>query len=272
MHDERLPVSTMESDWIIVNAEKKVARLTLNNPEKLNTFTVERLVELERIFEDLEKNRKVKTVIIDAVGEKAFSAGLDTTMLTSGDGDIKTQVLEAGTKLSLRMFYFPKPIIASIAAPAVGWGCIISMLADYRYIIDSAYFKLPELEIGIYPATGALTLCMMHFGPSIGNEVLFLSKKVSAKDAARIGFVNGTGATREEVDKRAKKTAKTLSRLNRQVAMFSKINTRLLQNMEFNKALTLEKKCFNDLMDLAEADDWYEKYLQAFKDMQKEYA
>ncbi len=252
---------------ILANLEGKIARITLNNPEKLNTFTVERMQQLIDIFDKIETDKKIKCVVIDAVGDRAFSAGLDTTMLTGGDASIKDKIVTVGTALSKKVFYLPKFVICAIAAPAVGWGCILSMLSDFRYALQTAYFKLPELEIGIYPATGALTLCMMHFGPSLGNEMLFLSRKLSAEDGARMGFVNGIGASREEVEKLAMETATKISRLNQQVAMYSKANTRVLQPMEYNKALDLEAKCFKDMLELGKEKEWLEKYLEAFKKM-----
>ncbi|NMC08308.1 MAG: enoyl-CoA hydratase/isomerase family protein [Candidatus Lokiarchaeota archaeon] len=261
---------------IIANLENKIARITLNNPAKLNTFTIERLQQLIAIFDKIEGDKKIKCVIIDAIGDRVFSAGLDTAMLTGGDPDIKTKIVAYGSELSKKVFYSSKFVIGALAAPAVGWGCILSMLCDFRYatskftrdgVAENNYFKLPELEIGIYPATGALTLCMMHFGPSLGNDMLFLSKKLSVEEGARMGFVNGVGETREEVEKLAMETATKLSRLNQQVAMYSKANARMLQPMEYGKALDLEARCFQEMLDLGKEKDWLEKYLDAFKNM-----
>lgn len=254
---------------ILANLEGKIARITLNNPEKLNTFTIERIQQLIEIFDKIENDKKIKCVVIDAVGDRAFSAGLDTTMLTGGDPDIKNKIVKYGSELSKKVFYSSKFVIAAVAAPAVGWGCILSMLSDFRYVLNTVYFKLPELEIGIYPATGALTLCMMHFGPSLGNDMLFLSKKLSAEEGARMGFVNGIGTSREEVEKLAMETATKLSRLNQQVAMYSKANTRVLQSMEYSKALDLEARCFQDMLDLGKEKEWLEKYLESFKKMRE---
>ncbi len=260
---------TEENSAILANLDGKIARITLNNPEKLNTFTIERLKQLIDLFDKIEKDKKIKCVIIDAVGDRAFSAGLDTTMLTGGDPDIKNKIVLYGSELSKKVFYCSKFVIMAIAAPAVGWGCILSMCADFRYVIKTAYFKLPELEIGIYPATGPLTLCLMHFGPSLGNDVLFLSKRIYAEEGARVGFVNGIGASREEVEKLAMETATKLSRLNQQVAMYSKYNTRMLlpPPMDFSKAVDLEARCFQEMIDLGKEKDWQEKYQEAFKKM-----
>nr|MDO8087529.1 enoyl-CoA hydratase/isomerase family protein [Candidatus Sigynarchaeum springense] len=252
---------------ILANLEGKIARITLNNPEKLNTFTVERMQQLVDIFDKIETDKKIKCVVIDAVGDRAFSAGLDTAMLTGGDPDIKNKIVAVGTALSKKIFYLPQFVISEVAAPAVGWGCILSMLCDFRYALKTTYFKLPELEIGIYPATGALTLCMMHFGPSLGNDMLFLSKKLSAEEGARLGFVNGLGSSREEIEKLAMESASKLSRLNQQVAMYSKANTRVLQSMEYGRALDLEARCFREMLELGKEKDWLEKYLEAFKKM-----
>ncbi|MHA1683099.1 MAG: enoyl-CoA hydratase/isomerase family protein [Promethearchaeota archaeon] len=258
-------------DTILFETKGKIATITLNNPEKLNTFTVERLIRLRDIIEEIRQNKKIRCVLIRAAGDRVFSAGLDTKMLTGGDPTIKERIVEHGTVLSESLFYLPVPVISVITGHAVGWGCIISMLSDFRFAIDTMHFRLPELGIGIYPATGALTLCMMHLGPSLGNEVLFLDKKLTAREAKDCGFVNGIGSTREEVEKMAMDAAKFLSRINQQVAMFSKMNVRLLQNIEYSQALELEKRCFEDLLKLGSEEDWHQKYLEHFEKLKNEF-
>lgn len=254
-----------DDDTILLSIEGKIARITLNNPEKLNVLTIERMQRLTALFDEIQQNPKIRCVIINAIGERAFCAGLDTAMLSGGDPDINTKIVEFGSELSKKMFYLPQFIIASIAAPAVGWGCILSMLCDFRYVLDTTYFKLPEIEIGIYPATGALTLCMAHFGPSLGNEMLFLSRKLSAEDGAHMGFVNGVGTTCEEIDNLANETATKLSRLNQQVSMYSKINARLLRPIEYGKTLELEARCFKEMLDVGKEKNWLELYLERFQ-------
>ena len=249
----------------------KIARVTFNNPEKLNTFTVERLKEFNAILKELEGSEKTKVILIDAVGEKAFSAGLDTTMLTGGDASIKDAIVKEGSTLSESVFYLSKPVVCAITAPAVGWGCILSMLADFRFASPNVYFKLPELEIGIYPATGALSLCMMHFGMSLGSEMLFLGAKLGAERAASIGFVNGIAPTGEEVAAMAKATAKQLSRLNQQVVMYSKTNARLLQGIEYGQALALEARCFKEMMQDGKGKDWHAMYLENLSRLRSEF-
>jgi len=259
----------VSDETIIANLEGKIARITLNNPEKLNVLNIERMQCLVKLFDEIQDQKKIRVVIIDAKGDRAFSAGLDTAMLTGGDPDIRSKIVTVGTELSKKMYYLPQFVIGEIAAPAVGWGCILAMLCDFRYVVNTAHFKLPELEIGIYPATGALTLCMAHFGNSLGNEMLFLSRKLSAEEGARMGFVNGTGATREEIDRLATEAATKLSRLNQQVAMYSKFNARLLRPIEYGKALDLEAECFMKMLDLGKEKDWLEQFKEDFQKLRQ---
>jgi enoyl-CoA hydratase/carnithine racemase len=258
------------NDGVLFTVTGKIARVTLNEPEKLNTFTVEKLNRMADIVDEITANDKIRCVIFDAMGDKAFSAGLDTKMLSQGDSSIGAHVLEAGSILSKKLFYMPVPAICSIAAPAVGWGCILSMLCDLRYAVQSTYFKLPELEIGIYPATGALTLCLMQFGPSLGMEMMLLGKKVSVEQAAGIGFVNGMAATREEVDELAMNAAKACSRLNQQVVMYTKMNAKLVAG-KFNAAVDLEARCFRELLEEGKNEDWHATYLKRFEALKQDW-
>ncbi|MFX0100606.1 MAG: enoyl-CoA hydratase/isomerase family protein [Candidatus Hodarchaeota archaeon] len=263
--------SETESERVLLEIKGKVGTVILNDPDNLNVLRVETFKRIIKIFEELEENKKVKCVVIKSVGDRAFSAGLDTKMLTSGDMEIREKIVDVGSALSRVMFYYPKPIICCIAARCVGWGFILAMLSDFRYSTRDIYFKLPELEIGIYPATGALTLPMLHFGPSRGKAILLLSEKLFAEDAERIGFVNGLANTREEVEAMVKEKAKYLSRLNAQVFMYSKLNTSLIAPVNYEKALKIEEECFDTLVKTGGSTDNYTLDLEEFKRLKKKY-
>ncbi|MHA1370140.1 MAG: enoyl-CoA hydratase/isomerase family protein [Promethearchaeota archaeon] len=259
----------MVNETILLEKKGKIATVILNNPEKLNALDINAFKELNRIFNDLKQDKKIRCVFIRGTGEKAFSAGLDTTMLTSGDPDLKNKILEVGSSFSNLLYNFPKPVISVINGLVVGWGMIISMLTDFRYSIKKTYFKLPELEIGIYPATGALTLCMLHFGLSMGKRILFLSEKIPAEEMARVGFVHGLGETIDDVMGMALSTAKYLTRINQQVLRYSKVNVGLMFGVDFQACLDLEARCFIKLMETSKSKDWYELDLQEFEKLRQ---
>ncbi|MHA1793611.1 MAG: enoyl-CoA hydratase/isomerase family protein [Promethearchaeota archaeon] len=256
-----------DDNTIILERSGKVAIITLNNPSRLNTFTPDNMETMIGMLNEIKADKKIKSVLIRAEGDRVFSAGLDTNMLASGGIEAKEQVLKKGSELSRTLYYLPKPVVCAIAAPAVGWGFITAMLCDLRFATRNSHFRLPELEIGIYPATGALSLCQMHFGLSRGFEILFLHDKLSAQKAMDVGFVHGLEDSKDDVEKRALSVAKSLARLNQQVIMYSKTNFKLLQPVEFGKALDLEAYCFNNLLKLGKEENWYDKYLNDFETM-----
>src|ERR1700719_5278628 len=63
--------------------EGKIARITLNRPEKLNALDPEMLAALEDAVSEAEQSREVRVIILEAAGEKAFCVGADILAWTA---------------------------------------------------------------------------------------------------------------------------------------------------------------------------------------------
>src|SRR3970040_1734948 len=115
------------------DGETGIATITLNRPDRLNTINPEMVEELDRALAELERDEKVRCVVVTGAGEKAFSAGADVTAFGSIDKSFKAWGYARRTQLVVdRLANFPKPTLAAINGYAFGGGCEIALACDFR--------------------------------------------------------------------------------------------------------------------------------------------
>lgn len=181
-------------------------RILLNRPERLNAIRVETLKQLERVFTvDLpSKREEVRVVVIGAVGEKVFSAGLDLTCpvvasIFSAPGvtspgvraDELRTIIKAMQSPLLAIANFPHPVICAVNGLCFGLGVDIACACDIRVASRAASFSVREVKIGICADLGSLFfLPKISKSDSWVRKVSFSGSIFSADEAYTNGFVS----------------------------------------------------------------------------------
>jgi enoyl-CoA hydratase/carnithine racemase len=170
--------------------EKKdlIATITINRPEKRNALRMEEFDKLIKFIKDADSDESVHVIHINSEGEKAFSAGLDLNMvqeLASSPENVP-RLLEYGFGLVKTMLLAKKPIVVQIQGPAVAWGAIICLAADF---VIATFLSLPEIDVGLFPATGALTMTLMNSGFRRSKRILMIPERLSLDDAVELGII-----------------------------------------------------------------------------------
>jgi enoyl-CoA hydratase/carnithine racemase len=100
-------------------------------------------------------------------------------------------LLEYGFGLVKTMLQAKKPIVVQIQGPAVAWGAIICLAADFVIAGEnpSTFLSLPEIDIGLFPATGALTMTLLNTGFRHSKRVLMVPERLSLDDAVELGII-----------------------------------------------------------------------------------
>lgn len=166
-----------------------MARITLDNPSKLNALTVGMLAQLEDACATLERDPLVRVVLITAEGERAFCAGADI----GGWGALsptefaRTWVRE-GHRIYDRLARLSKPTIAVLQAHAFGGGLELAACADLRIMAPSATLALPEAKVGIVPGWGGNTRLMRLLPEAVVKDMALFGRRVSADRAHMLGF------------------------------------------------------------------------------------
>lgn len=120
-----------------------------------------------------------------------FSAGVDLFKVVDGGRDYVAQFLPALSDLFLRLFMFPRPLVAAINGHAIAGGCILACACDYRVMADgTGRIGLPELHVGVPFPVSAIELLRSVTNPARLEEFLLIGRTYEARDAAAVGLVN----------------------------------------------------------------------------------
>jgi enoyl-CoA hydratase/carnithine racemase len=181
------------SNSVLYKAEDLIATITINRPEKRNALRMEEFDKLIKYVKDADSDNSVHVIRINSAGEKAFSGGLDLNMIQqlAVSPENIPNLLEYGFGLVKTMLQAKKPIVVQIQGPAVAWGAIICLAADFVIAGEnpSTFLSLPEIDIGMFPATGALTMTLLNSGFRRSKRILMIPERLSLDDASELGII-----------------------------------------------------------------------------------
>ncbi len=166
-----------------------VAKITLNRPDKLNSFSDEMHEELRSIM-PLLKSDDVRAVLITGEG-RAFGAGADLSASSASGG-----VLDAGETLEknynpLILFVrtIEKPVIAAVNGIAAGASMSLALACDIVLAAKSAYFLQAFCHIGLVPDAGSTYFLPRLVGSGKAMGLAMLGDKLPAEDAEKMGLI-----------------------------------------------------------------------------------
>ena len=186
------------TDHLLARVEDRVATLTMNRPERRNAFSGEMLSGLARALEDAETASDVGCVVLTGAGG-AFSAGgdvkgMDERNTGGGDGhgiDARIHAQRLSQRATAgRIYTMPKPVIAAIPGAAAGAGFALAMACDLRIASANAVLLTAFARVGFSGDWGGTFFATQVVGSAKARELYYLSDRVSAEEALRIGLVN----------------------------------------------------------------------------------
>lgn len=162
-----------------------IAIVRLNRPDKLNAINMEMVQDFVNVFNELEKDKEVKVVIVTGNG-RAFCAGADVNeMLNMPIEDIARV---GHMPMWERLRSFRKPVIAALNGLAVGGGLELAMACDIIIAAESASVGQPEINLGIMPGAGGTQRLTRTIGKYKAMEMVLTGKTISAWEAYRRGL------------------------------------------------------------------------------------
>jgi enoyl-CoA hydratase/carnithine racemase len=196
---------------VSVEVAGAVATVTVDNPpvNALDDATLEALGAAAR---EIAGRDDVRAVVLTGAGDKAFLAGADLRSLRHALGQpggldehvaLTRPVFEAWRGLEL-------PVIAAVAANAVGGGLEFAMVCDLIVADPRARFGVPEVTLGLIPGGGGTQRLPRRVGWTAAMKLLLLGRLVTAQRAHELGLVNvvaAEGAARDEAAALAERLA-----------------------------------------------------------------
>jgi 2-(1,2-epoxy-1,2-dihydrophenyl)acetyl-CoA isomerase len=184
----------MAFNEILLEKKEGVATITLNRPERFNSFTTNMYREFPRILDQFRRDDEVKAVILTGSG-KGFCAGSDVAdrlgkRLKEVDEGSRFENLQRVGEMALDITDFDKPIIGAINGAAVGAGLSLALLCDIRLASEKARFGAVWLNVGLIPDVGATYSLPRIVGREKALELMLTREIIGADEALKIGLVS----------------------------------------------------------------------------------
>lgn len=206
---------------ILFEIKNAVAHITLNRPDKFNSFNREMALSLQARLDECASLHDIRCVYITGSG-KAFSAGQDLGELTGENAIGIDRILsEHYNPIISRIRNLPKPVVAAVNGVAAGAGANIALCCDIVVASYSASFIQAFSKIGLIPDSGGTYFLPRLIGWQKASALMMLGEKVSATEAERIGMIFKV-FTDENFADESLKIANTLSQMPTKGLAFTK--------------------------------------------------
>ena len=137
----------MNANWVEINREGGLLRVTLNRPEKRNALNASMCGSIADAVEGAQSDPEIAAVLIDSKGD-VFCAGMDLDEASSPGAAQHTAIHERLFTLGARMH---KPIVAAVQGPALGGGVGLICASHIAVAAHGSTFGLTEIRIGMWP-------------------------------------------------------------------------------------------------------------------------
>ena len=173
---------------ILFEIKDSIGFITLNRPDKLNSFNREMALLLQNVL-DKCKDNAVRCVCITGAG-KGFSAGQDLAEVVDPNGPGMGRILsEHYNPIVTRIRKLEKPVVAAINGVAAGAGANIALCCDIVIATNSASFIQAFSKIGLIPDSGGTYTLPRLIGWQKASALMMMGEKVSATDAEKMGMI-----------------------------------------------------------------------------------
>ena len=180
------------TDRILAVKDRRVARLTINNPDKRNCVSLAMWERIGDIFEEWSLDPDVRVIVVTGAGNKCFCAGADIREFVKVRRTPRQIAhYEAVFDRAIQNIgQAPKATIARIDGACIGGGFELAMLCDLRIAADRATFGVTPARIGLGYSMNGIRLLMSYMSPAVVRELLYTGRHFPAADAYRWGVLN----------------------------------------------------------------------------------
>ncbi len=182
----------MSYENIQFQSQGGIARITLNRPDKLNSFTVAMHKELREAISKVNSDQSVRVLLLTGAG-RGFCAGQDLNDRAISPGgapvDLGAAVENWYTPLALSLGTLPMPVVCAVNGVAAGAGANLALACDLVIATQSAKFVQTFCNIGLIPDTGGTWNLPRLLGPARALGLAMCGDKLSADQAQEWGLI-----------------------------------------------------------------------------------
>ncbi|MBU2488846.1 MAG: enoyl-CoA hydratase [Proteobacteria bacterium] len=184
----------MDLEHVLYEKSEGVAWITLNRPERYNSFVGLMRQEIVEALSEAAGDDEVRCVVITGAGDKAFCTGGDVGEFASGETKALEKTVSAKRhamcEAVLLINRMEKPVIAAVNGVAAGGGCNLALACDIRVASEKARFGQVFVRRGVHPDWGGIFFLPRLVGYAKACELIFGGEVIQADEALKIGMVN----------------------------------------------------------------------------------
>ena len=199
------------SQHLSITQTGSVARITLTMPEIRNAFSDEVIQAITEAFADVGTRADVRAVVLAAEGP-AFCAGANLNWMRRMADYTREENLADASKLAAMLRTIaecPKPTIARVQGDVYAGGMGLVAACDMAVSVDTAWYCLSEVKIGLAPATIS-PYVIRAMGARAAQRYFLTAERFTAAEAHRIGFVHEV-VTADALDAKVDELLKALT-------------------------------------------------------------
>jgi 2-(1,2-epoxy-1,2-dihydrophenyl)acetyl-CoA isomerase len=233
----------MTFETILLESTGAVARLTLNRPDRLNSFNTRMHAEVREALDRVRESGSARVLVLTGAG-RGFCAGQDLSdsAVTPGDQpvDLGQTVDQHYKPLVLALRNLPMPVIAAVNGVAAGAGANIALACDLVVAARSAAFIQSFCKIGLVPDSGGTWILPRLVGTARAMGLALLGDRLDAERAQEWGLIwrcVDDGDLGDEVDSLAEQLAKapTLGLARTKHALYEAFGRSLEQQLDIER-------------------------------------
>lgn len=203
-----VPITAIDMADSVISVEYKgrIATITISNEKKLNALNQQQYYEIAKALREIATHDEVYITVLLAKG-RFFSAGADVSISRQApetETDVRQYWMRSFVAFNLNItqaFYtHPKVLVVGLNGPVVGLSAAIVAHADFIYCAPHTFLLTPFSSLGLVAEGGASRALVQRLGPARSNEALIMSKRITAEELERAGFVNAVFQTAPNED------------------------------------------------------------------------
>jgi len=250
---------------ITTELQESILTITLNRPEKLNSFIEPMAEQLQNGLNEAAENDNVRCVLLTGSG-KAFCAGQDLPEVVDKgeDYELGNTVRNSYNPVIKGIRDLEKPVVCAVNGTAAGAGANIAFACDIVVASDQAKFVQSFSKIGLIPDSGGTFFLPRIVGLQRANMLYMLDEKISPGQAVEMGLIYKAVEHENLLDEAGQICQKLASLPTRGFGLYKKALNQSLQN-SLDEQLDLEA----DLQTEAGKTHDYHEGVQAFLEKRK---
>lgn len=184
-----LPSSEMDYRDITFQTRDGVATVTLNRPDKLNSFTGCMGKELEHAYRRCDEDDEIRAIVLTGAG-RAFCAGADMSDAASSFESQDGNEDFSAAAVAFPAFRIRKLVVAAVNGHAIGLGLTLALQADVRFFALEGKYGVVQVRRGVMPDAYAHWTLPRLVGIARAAELLLTGKTFPGSELERLGIAS----------------------------------------------------------------------------------